>query len=262
MGKPRISLARSLVRLGRFIQSLAISVMRPEDLIEFSRLAYASTRSTEDWSRDGFIDDGLSQNELSLLDETPLKAGRILLLGVGGGREAIPLARRGYAVTGVDYVPAMIERAIASAAKRGISIQGFVQDIAKLDVPPESFDLVWFSPRLYSCIPTRRRRIGMMRRVASSLRPGGFAVCQFHWDPSARDSRWSSFLRRAAAWLSLGYREYEEGDHLWRRVEFLHAFREERALREEFAEGGLEVSALKVHPESLEGGAILWKRSL
>ena len=35
--RPRITFARFLIRLGKLIESLAVMVMRPDDLIEFSR---------------------------------------------------------------------------------------------------------------------------------------------------------------------------------------------------------------------------------
>ena len=54
---------------------------------------------------------GLNDDEQKLLAELPEATGKnLLLLGVGGGREAIPLAGMGFRVTGVDYAAAMVER--------------------------------------------------------------------------------------------------------------------------------------------------------
>ena len=100
----RVSLARGLLRLGAFIQSLPVVVMRPDDLVEFSRQSYAKPQDVESWAEDALVDSGLTAEELDLLAAVPATTGELLLLGVGGGREAIPLARMGFRVTGVDYV--------------------------------------------------------------------------------------------------------------------------------------------------------------
>ncbi|MBW1887914.1 MAG: hypothetical protein JRI52_06130, partial [Deltaproteobacteria bacterium] len=110
--RPRIILGRFLIRLGRFINSLAVVVMRPDDLVEFGRQTYANPESVENLCRVETVDLGLTSDETGLLEKTPLKKGRLLLLGVGGGREAIPLARMGFDVTGVDFVRDLVERSI------------------------------------------------------------------------------------------------------------------------------------------------------
>ena len=47
----RVSLARGLLRLGAFIQSLPVVVMRPDDLVEFSRQSYARPRTVDELGR-------------------------------------------------------------------------------------------------------------------------------------------------------------------------------------------------------------------
>ena len=46
----RVVTARSLLALGRFIQSLAIMVMKPDDLVEFSRQAWADPWNIHIWT--------------------------------------------------------------------------------------------------------------------------------------------------------------------------------------------------------------------
>ena len=241
----RMRLARLLLRLGTFIQSLPVVVMRPDDLVEFSRQSYARPDDVEAWAEDDIVDAGLTAEELDLLSAVPATAGNLLLLGVGGGREAIPLARLGFRVTGVDYVPAMVAKARENAARRGLSIEGLVQEISQLDVPAGAYDVIWISREMYSCVPTRRRRVAMVQRIARALKPDGLFLCQFHWRAAPRALGKGGVVRRVIAACTLGNLAYEPGDKLWLNVEFVHEFASEDALRSELAEGGLAVVRIK-----------------
>jgi SAM-dependent methyltransferase len=256
----RVSLARGLLRLGAFVQSLAVVVMKPDDLVEFSRQSYARPQTVESWAEDALVDSGLSAVELDLLAAVPATRGDLLLLGVGGGREAIPLARMGFRVTGVDYVAEMVDRARENAACRGISIQGLVQEISQIDVGPGAFDVVWLSSAAYSCVPTRARRVRMVRRIARALKPGGLFLCQFQWRVGPRPSGRGWFVRRVVAACTLGNREYESGDTLWGSVEFAHEFTSEDAIRLELEAGGLSVVRILTDQTPVRGGAVCRKR--
>jgi SAM-dependent methyltransferase len=179
---------------------------------------------------------------------------------MGGGREAIPLAQAGFAVTGVDFVPEMIERAKANAEEAGVRLKGLVQDISRLDVPPESYDVAWLWAGMYSSVPTGQRRVAMLKCIHRALRPGGYFVCQFHWSggepPSPRRER----LKRAVALLTRGNLTYEPGDMLWANIEFLHGFRSEAELRAEFTAAGFAVEDLHI-VEGLPRGDALLRRS-
>ena len=258
----RIKFARFLLRLGSFIQSLPVVVMKPDDLVEFSRQSYSKPQDVESWSEASLVDSGLSPDEQALIDDIPLKEGKLLLLGVGGGREAIVLAKRGFEVTGVDFIPSMVEQAKVNAAQRNVIIEGCVQEISNLDIPKNSHDVVWISRSMYSCIPTRTRRVAMVQRIYRSLNPGGYFVCQFHWDPRASASSKATFLRRLIALFTFGNYSYESGDFLWLNVEFLHAFSVEEEIRSELEEGGfgsIKVKISQIHPRA---GAICQKISM
>ena len=59
--------------------------MKPDDLIEFSRQTYSRPQHVQAWSEDSLVDSGLTPQELSLLQQVPVKSGKLLILGVGGG---------------------------------------------------------------------------------------------------------------------------------------------------------------------------------
>ncbi len=257
----RTGLARRLIRLGACIQSLSVVVMKPDDLVEFSRKSYNNPQSIDDWTGDACVDRGLYPEELDLLESVPRKTGNLLLLGVGGGREAIPLRRMGFRVTGVDNVAAMVERAQENAARRGLAIDGLVQEMSTLDVPAETFDVVWISWAMYSCVPTRKRRVQMVKQIARALKPGGLFICTFRWQAQAQPSSWKGLaVRRGIALFTLGNLAYEEGDMLWGNVEFIHEFRSEADVRKELEEGGLDV--LRFQAEKINVRGAVCRKSL
>jgi len=259
--KWHIALARGLIRLGAFIQSSAVMVMTPEDLIEFSRQHYTKLTSIEGWNSDNVVAEGLYPQELQLLERLPFRTGQLLLLGVGGGREAIPFARMGFDVTGIDFIPEMVEGALANAASYNVQIKGLVQDIAALDMPAEAYDIAWLSAAMYSCLPSRARRVQMLRRVCRALKQGGYFAFQFQWDTHPQFSPKGALLRRIIAWLTLGNLSFESGDMLWCNVEFIHAFSSESDLRAEFAAGEFDVAWLNIPTVmSGRGEALLQKR--
>ncbi|MFC1948013.1 class I SAM-dependent methyltransferase [Chloroflexota bacterium] len=255
-----IKLARGILRLGSFIQSLAVVVMKPDDLIEFGRQTYSDPEDVMYWARDSRVDMDLNEAELELVEAIPKKQGKLLLLGVGGGRDAIPLAKMGFRVTGVDYIPAMVDVAIQNATRRGVTIGGLVQDISRLDVQAGAYDIVWIANEMYSCIPTRARRVEMVRRIAHALTRDGLFICQFRLHSGAKPSRKSMFLRRTVAAVALGNFAYESGDILWGNIEFTHEFSSEDTVRSELEEGGLSIVRLRANQAQYRGDAVCRKK--
>ncbi|HPN35490.1 MAG TPA: class I SAM-dependent methyltransferase [bacterium] len=252
-------LGKGCLRLGRLIQSLAVAVMRPDDLVRFSRETYQKSDSIAYWCSDEFIASGLYAPEAALLERLPSKQGRLLLLGIGGGREAIPLAQAGFEVSGVDYLREYADAAREQARRRGLHIETVVGDIAKLDLAPASFDVIWFSHAIYSLVPTRQRRIAMLKTMHRTLTDQGQVVCQFHWDPTIKKKKTLTGLIKGLAFLTWGNIHYESGDMLWRNSEFLHAFATELDFTQECVAAGFKVEIFQIFPGWLRGGAVLIK---
>ena len=186
----------------------------------------------------------------------------MLILGGGGGREALWFARQGWQVAAVDFSARMLQQTRERMAERQFASSGWVGDIARLDAPPGSFDLVWVSMFLYSTVLNRARRIAMLRRIHDALAPGGVLVVSFHWQPEARSGRTGVMVRKLIAWLTLGNLGYENGDLLFGTLEFRHAFHREQDLCAEFDAGGFEIlhgGPIVFHGMG-RGGAILRKR--
>lgn len=97
---------------------------------------------------------------------------RVLDLCCGPGLYLVPLARRGYAVTGVDLSPVMLKRAGAACDEAGVDVR-LVQADMLTHVEPESYDVVLnvFTSFGYFDDPRDNERV--LRNAHDSLVPGG-----------------------------------------------------------------------------------------
>jgi len=248
-------LGRSVIHLGQFIQSLAVVVMKPDDLLEFNRQLYTEHGTIERWGH-SVVNNGLSIYEVSLLRRMPLSEGKLLLLGVGGGREAIPLARLGFEVTGVDFTSEMAEKAKENAHHQGLQIEVLTQDVSEIKLQSEFYDIIWFSTFMYSFIPTTKRRVRMRKKIRMALKADGYCVCQFCQYTGNIPSRKSEFFRRFFAFITLGNLRYEKGDMIFN-DSFAHAFSSEDEIRSELEEGGFEIAYMQIPKGSASGGAVM-----
>jgi ubiquinone/menaquinone biosynthesis C-methylase UbiE len=106
-----------------------------------------------------------------LCEAVALHAGeRVLDVATGSGNTALAAARRGALVTGVDYVPALLERARERVeAERFKHVEFKLGDTENLPFPSGSFDVV-LSTFGHMFAPDPDRAASEMARVC---RPGG-----------------------------------------------------------------------------------------
>jgi SAM-dependent methyltransferase len=116
-----------------------------------------------------------------LADAADLRAGATVLdVATGSGNAALAAARGGCEVTGVDYVPELLERGRARAAAEGLQVRFLEGDAERLPFPDASFDAV------LSCLgvmftPDQERAAAELLRVC---RPGG-TIALANWTPSS-----------------------------------------------------------------------------
>jgi SAM-dependent methyltransferase len=109
-----------------------------------------------------------------------LRAGeRVLDVATGSGNAALAAARCGCQVTGIDYVPGLLERARARAAAEGLEIEFAEGDAEDLAFPDASFDAV------LSCLgvmftPRQEQAAAELGRVC---KPGG-TLGLVNWTPT------------------------------------------------------------------------------
>ena len=101
--------------------------------------------------------------------------GRVLELGVGTGRLALPLAARGLQVTGVDVSPAMIARLTAKPG--GEKIDVVVGDMAD-DLPEGPFSVVFVAFNTFFGLTSREAQARCFTAVARRLTPQGRFVLE------------------------------------------------------------------------------------
>ena len=102
-------------------------------------------------------------------------AGRALELGIGTGRIALPLARRGVPVHGIDLSRAMVARLRAKPGGDdiGVTIGDFVT--TKVD---GSFSLAYLIFNTIMNLTTQAAQVACFRSVAEQLEPGGCFVIE------------------------------------------------------------------------------------
>lgn len=257
----RIALARRMTRSGKLLRPLALMVLRPEEIIRYGRVCcYSGANAVDTWSDEAVLAEGLLAEERALLDGVGNPGGTALVLGTGGGRDAIALAQMGFRTIGVDFVPAMVQRTMKNATERGVAVDGVVQEISRLGFAEGTIDLVFLASGMYSCTPTRKRRIAMLKRICGFLREEGSIVCQFFWRDGQSYNQAVETVKRLTAFICRGYVEYEQGDFLRGGTEFLHVFRDRESLYAEFYEGGLEVRQFTIFRNGFFGAALLTKK--
>lgn len=116
-----------------------------------------------------------------LVDAADLAAGSTVLdVATGSGNAAIAAARSGGTVTGIDYVPALLERARIRAAAEGFDINFAEGDAENLPFADASFGAV-VSVLGVMFTANQERAASELLRVA---RPGG-RIALANWTPSS-----------------------------------------------------------------------------
>ncbi len=126
---------------------------------------------------------GATTEELAFLRSVlDLRPGtRLLDVGCGTGRHAVPLAQAGIEVTGVDLSPEMLERAAARAARAGAEVALLPADARQLPGALVGFDAAICLCEGAFCLvadgvePIDHDR-SILRSIHDALRPGGRLV--------------------------------------------------------------------------------------
>lgn len=106
---------------------------------------------------------------------------RILELAVGTGRIAIPLANRGFLVSGLDSSPRMLERLREQEASG--EVEPLLADMRNFDLDRQ-FDLIALLLNGLYLLPDQQAQVDCLRASAKHLAPGGRLVIEGFVPPS------------------------------------------------------------------------------
>lgn len=158
----------------------------------------------------------------------------LLVLGAGGGREVLALARRGYGVVGFECNPALAEYASGLLAREGVGSR--VHLLPRYAVPEAGrFDGAIVGWSAYMLIAGRARRIALLNGLRDRLEAGSPVLLSF-WTRRPGSLR----ARRVAAVAGrirrlLGGEPVDEGDDL--APNFVHRFTQDEIEAELSAAG-------------------------
>jgi 2-polyprenyl-3-methyl-5-hydroxy-6-metoxy-1,4-benzoquinol methylase len=99
----------------------------------------------------------------------------VLDLGCGPGRFAVPLAQKGFRVTGVDRTAFLLEKARLRAEAAQVEI-GWVQQDMREFIRPAAFDLVISMLTSFGYFEDRGDDLTVLRNMLRNLKPGGACV--------------------------------------------------------------------------------------
>jgi SAM-dependent methyltransferase len=105
--------------------------------------------------------------------------GRVLELGIGTGRIALPLAARGIEVHGIELSRAMAARLAAKPGGEGIGVT--IGDIATAKVDGRAdgtFRIAYLVRNTIMNLTTQEAQVACFRNVAAHLEPGGCFVIE------------------------------------------------------------------------------------
>jgi ubiquinone/menaquinone biosynthesis C-methylase UbiE len=135
-----------------------------------------------------FVDASQTKREVKNLAKF-LKKGRVLDAGCGTGRHAIPLAKLGFDVVGIDLSGEMLKIAKNKAQKEGVDVKFVRGNVCKTDFPEDYFTNIICMFSVFSEL-LEGERIKCLKEFRRILRNRGILVIE---------------MPNLEAFLSLGY---------------------------------------------------------
>ena len=132
--------------------------------------------------------------------------GAALELGIGTGRIALPLARRGVPVHGVDLSTAMVARLEAKPGGEKIAVT--IGDFATTRVA-RSFTLAYLVFNTIMNLTTQDEQVACFRNVAAHLEPGGYFVVEVMVPDLQRLPPGETYRPFTVTETRLGFDEYD-----------------------------------------------------
>ncbi len=97
--------------------------------------------------------------------------GKVLDMGCGQGRDAIPLARMGFEVIGLDSSKVGVEQVNECAVAEGLKLKAYKADIYEFK-DFESFDFVLYNSMFHFEANDRQKELGLIDKAIEGIGPG------------------------------------------------------------------------------------------
>ena len=127
----------------------------------------------ERYSQEGWAF-GTEANEFLKQQAHRIPEGQVLCLGEGEGRNSVFLAEQGYEVVGVDRSQVGLDKALALARERGVSVETVVSAIEDFDLAEGEWEGI---VSVFFHLP-RELRERVHRSVVRGLAPGGILILE------------------------------------------------------------------------------------
>ena len=145
--------------------------------------------------------------------------GPILELGCGTGRMTIPLAQQGFAMTGLDITPHMLNYARTKA--EGIAINWICDDVRTFQLETQ-FPLIFTYGAAFQHMLARPDQEAMLQRVHQHLAPDGKFVVDIGFNPPSKmrnvpePQDWYAFTDSSGRKIQVsGTDQYDHLNQIW-----------------------------------------------
>ncbi len=155
-----------LVSSGPTVETPSSSAQVSRQIYEQLGVAGLESRTSED------ADQQTVERVLDRLNRTPLKS--VLDAGCGYGRIAIPLAKAGYRVTGIDISPTMLSEAKRRGDEAGADIRWEKGDVCDLPFADDQFDCVLCMWLTFNELLHQNDQHAALSEMIRVVRPGGW----------------------------------------------------------------------------------------
>jgi len=154
---------------GLYVERIESHMKEVEELFSRARLV-------EDMNKRLGI--GLREWEKQVIEKYFPPSGRILDIGCGCGREAIPLAKKGYDITAIDVSTPQLDRARENAEKASVTIAFEMTD--GLQLPAGDFDVIVLWAQVLGNIEAKKDQLALLANCRKSLTERGLISASGH----------------------------------------------------------------------------------
>jgi len=240
-------ISERLYRLTAVFDALNVAVFTPEEMAGIGRKAYNNL--VESFSSEESIMTGLVDWEKETVERFAARKGSFLVLGAGGGREAIALAKMGFRVVGIDSSPVMLEVGRQNAERWKVAVDFREGDFLSSDTGDEKFDYCLLSCVMYSSVPSSEMRVKMLRHIRNNLSDKGILIIHFLLRPKNAPDKGKN-IKLMVARLVRGNTGYRTGDSFSTALHFMRYFPDDGEVISEVSQAGFRVLDKEAYPES------------